>query len=344
MNSPIPEGSKTPEVGAQYVYARTFSSNSRNSPVGIELWVYDGQGKALHKVHGAYLTRVYKDIYGWDPVQWKTQLGNTEDASNILRIKSDLFWESLAQQVAERVFSEAITPAMYRFGPACMKAQSEDCEDNGLSKASRVVVRTYLDARRDPMNPVTRSITYNVHRGHIDNPELIFELQIPNGLNIAGPHQEHLDFRPKIAGKQDVIGDIRLWAHLPSGRRTRIKNTDYPDYNLLFVPLRHLVSQGEVSNPKQPSSGMDYPDRSALIQRIDGLISQLRTAEGGQSIAKQLIPFLTSKYYYMFEAGGQGIKSYRNYILGKEAGIGRGLNPDFGRIELMLDGVKAAAF
>jgi hypothetical protein len=191
---------------------------------------------------------------------------------------------------------------------------------------------------------VTRSITYHVHKGHFTDPELFFELQVPNGLTVAGPHQEVLDFRPKIAGKQDAVGDIRIWAHLPRGRSARTKNTDYPDYNLVFVPLRHLVLQQEVDDPKRPSSGADYETIDALLARTSALMSSLRTPEGGRQIAQDLGPFLTPKYYYMFESGGQGLEGYRGYILGEAAGVGRGLNPDFGRIEVTLDGVRAASF
>ena len=182
------------------------------------------------------------------------------------------------------------------------------------------------------------------HRGHTSDPELFFELQVPNGLRVAGAFQEFLDFRPKIAGRQDAVKDIRIWAHLPRGRKARTQNFDYPDYNLIFVPLRHLVVQGEVADPKQPASGVNFPNKAALIRRIRGLMAQLRTPSGGQQIAEQLKPFLTTKYYYMFEANGQGITSYTQYILGNTAGVGRGLNPDFGRIELILDGARAASF
>lgn len=344
LNAPVPAGASTPEVGAEYVYARAFSANARNSPVGIEVWVY-GEGDApLHGAHEAYLRGVYRDIYGWDPADWKAQLGDSEGGPAILREKSDFFWESLAQQLAERVFSEAITPAVYRFGPQCLDGAGSPCQDAGLAEARRVVVRTYLDARRDLVNPVTRSITYSVHRGQVVDPELIFELQVPNGLRVAGPHAEHLDFRPLIGGRQDAVGDIRLWAHVPQGRRTRTNNTDYPDYNLLFVPLRHLAVQGEVDDPKVPASGVHYPDTEALIDRVRALVSQLRTPSGGREVAARLTPFLTAKYYYMFEAGGQGITSYRDYILGARAGVARGLNPDFGRIELEVDGARAASF
>ena len=344
MNPAVPDGAQTPEAGTDYMYARSFSTNARNSPMGIEIWVFDEKGEALHSSEQEYLQRVYQEIYGWDPAAWTTQLEDSEQASDILRTKSDFFWESLAQQLAERVFGETITPAMYRFGPHCKQPTAERCQDTGLTEAHRVVVRTFLNARRDPVNPVTRSITYSAARDALTDPELIFELQVPNGLQVAGPSQETLDFRPLIGGRQDSVEDIRIWAHVPQGRRARTENFDYPDYNLVFVPLRHLVFQGEVDNPKQPASGLDYPDTDAMLLRVRELILQLRTPEGGRKVASSLTPFLSGKYYYMFESGGQGLTGYRDYILGDAAGIGHGLNPDFGRIEITLDGVRTASF
>ena len=344
LNPPVPDGAEAPEAGAEYVYARTYSSNSRNSPVGIELWVFGEKGEPIHLKHESYLREVYASIYGWDPAAWKALLGEAPDGAKVLREKSDFFWESLAQQMAERVLSEPHTPAIYRLGPGCAEAKAEGCLDPGIEEANRVVVRTFLDARRDPMNPVTRSITYDVQRGHLTDPELFFELQVPNGLKVAGPHQELLDFRPHVAGNQDAVGDIRIWAHLPRGRRARVVNTDYPDYNLVFVPLRHLVAQREVEDPKRPASGANYPSRAALIEDIGALMTRLRTAEQGKRVAEELRPFLTAKYYYMFESGGQGLAGYRDYILGEAAGVARGLSPDFGRIELLLDGEPVASF
>ena len=336
LNVSPPQGAASPEVGAAHVYARSYSANARLSPVGVEIWVFDAQERAVHGAHSAYLEALYATIYGWDPEAWADSLAATPEAAAILRTKSDLFWESLAQQVAERVFNASITPALYRFGPTCMDSYTQGCVDAGISEAMRVVVRTYLDGRRDPMNPVTRSITYMAERGSVDDPELIFELQVPEGLRVAGPRREELDFRPRIAGRQDRLEDIRLWAHLPAGVQPRRVNTDYPDYNLLFVPLRHLVLQGEVHDPNLPGSIFDYPSLEAFVAQAGALIATLRSAEGGAEVAQALRPFLSDRYYGMFTSGGQGVAAYRDYILGERAGVARGLNPDFGLIELSI--------
>jgi hypothetical protein len=334
----------SPESGATYIYPRTYSANSRNSPVGIEIWLFDSQDRPIHSRVEAKLVQLYKEIYSWDPAQWSAQLDGAAGAPLFLREKSDLFWESLAQHIAERVFNETISPALYRFGPHCINGEAEGCKDEGIADAHRVVVRTFLDARRDPTNPVTRSITYSVQRGKIANPELIFELQVPNGLVVAGPLRETLDFRPSIGGKDDLLEDVRIWAHIPSSGKERIQNFDYPDYNLLFVPLRHLVFQGEVDDPRLPSSSFSYPDKLSLVAAVGALLEQMRSPAGGGEIAVRLEPFISEKYYYMFESGGQGLTRYRSYILGASAGVARGLNPDFGRVEVMIDGKVADTF
>ena len=193
------------------------------------------------------------------------------------------------------------------------------------------------------MNPVTRRIYYDVARGELRRPDLILEIDV-HPLRVAGPNQERVDYRPLVKGANGIpkkIESLRVWAHVPKGQRERTTNFDYPDYNLLFVPLRHLVLRGEVTDALDPSAGMIYPSKERLIEEVAALLTTLRTPSGGRAVAKRLEPFLTSKYYYMF-AEGQGIEGYRSYILGDAAGVGRGLNPDFGRIELVCDGVLAA--
>ena len=341
----LPEGATNPEAGAKFSYDRSYSSNSRKSPVGIEIWIYDDGGQELHKLHEHKLKSIYEDIYGWDPQKWKAELEGSPRAEEILRLKSDLFWESLAQQFAERVFDEALTPALYRFGPHCLKPKVT-CQDPGIPEVKRLVIKTSIDGRRDPMNPVTRSIFYDVVRGDLEHPELMLELQIVK-TQVAGSHRETVDYRPLVVQQNhraQKADHFTIWAHLPRGSQTRTKNTDYPDYNLLLVPLRHLVLQGEVPDPMTPDGGMVYATSHKLFQRAGEIIAQLRTPEGGQKVAKQLIPFLTPKYYYMFEEGGQGLSNYRSYILGDTAGIGKGLNPDFGRIEIVYNRVTVRSF
>lgn len=343
-NHAVSESAVTPTDGAQYVYDRSFSANSRMSAVGIELWLFDASGAPVHTEHSDSLTSIYRDIYGWNASEWRDQLGQHAETTTILETKSDMFWESLAQQFAERIFGLELTPAIYRYGPECADPEGASCDTSSIDDATTVVVRTFLDARRDPMNPVTRSITYTAHRDRMNHPELMLELHVPNGVRVAGPEQEVLDFRPSIVDRQEPIKHLQLWAHLPPDRRSRTVNADYPDYNLLFIPLRHLALQGSVDTPKERGSSIRYSTTEDLIQYVGSLLGELRTAEGGRAVAERLRPFLTAKYYYMFDAGGQGMDGYRSYILGSRSGIGRGLNPDFGRIELLIDGSLVATY
>ena len=67
-------------MGAEYVYARTYSSNSRNSPVGIELWVFGENGEPIH-LNMRLPARGHASIYGWDPAAWKALLGEAPDGA-----------------------------------------------------------------------------------------------------------------------------------------------------------------------------------------------------------------------------------------------------------------------
>ena len=133
----IPEGAVQPEAGARYMYDRSHSANSRQSPMGIEIWLYGKDGVVLHTVHKDTLKTIYSDIYGWDAEQWAKQLGNAQNAVEYLRTKSDFFWESLAQQFAERVFGEDITPALIDLGP--IATAMTRCADPGIPDAQRLV-------------------------------------------------------------------------------------------------------------------------------------------------------------------------------------------------------------
>ena len=99
-----------------------------------------------------------------------------------------------------------------------------------------------------------------------------------------------------------------------------------------------------MEDPKRPESRFFYDTGEVLVDTMRALIARLRTAEGGRSVAAEVRPFVSTKYYYMFEEGGQGLADYSAYILGDEAGIARGLNPDFGRVELVIDGQVHATF
>jgi len=253
-----------------------------------------------------------------------------------MQTKSNLFWESLAQQVAERVFEEEITAPLWLYGPQCVDAEGvQSCATEGIDAAQRVIVRTTIDGARDPLNPATRTIVYVADRDRLRDPEILLDLRIPTGLHVAGPRSEHLDFRPEVAGTREGMQPTRVLVHIPAGTRDRIQGTDYPDYSLIYVPLRHLVFQGAVDDPKGPGSSLSYPDREALQARFEDVITRLRSSDSAASVVSDLEPFMTPAYYYMFD-DGQGVDGYRDYLLGAH-GIGGGISPDVGEVELVIE-------
>ena len=336
VNEPLPEGAKSPSAGAQYVYARGGSSNARVSPVDIHIRVEDASGNAIHESALDHVSALYHQIYGWQPDAWRSAMVGRMGATETVQTKSNFFWETLAQHMAERIFEDSITPPLLVYGPHCLDSQGDQhCSSEGIDEAHRVLVRTRIDGARDPLNPATRTIVYVAERDRLKSPEIILDIEIPAGLNVGGPESEYLDFRPAIGGQRESLDRIRVLAHIPSGVTERTRNTDYPDYSLLYVPLRHLVFQGEVDNPKGSGATLSYVDTESLRQRFDEVIADLRTAETAQRLVEELRPFLNTDYYYMFDQG-EGVDGYRDYLLGPD-GIGGGISPDVGRVELILE-------
>ncbi len=78
----------------------------------------------------------------------------------IVRAKSDVFWENLAQHFAERVLGgPPVGDPIIVYGPMAPGAILEDA--SSLDAAS-VVVRTHIAAFSDPLNPPARVITFAV--------------------------------------------------------------------------------------------------------------------------------------------------------------------------------------
>ena len=335
VNGAPPRDAMHPEAGAEFVYVRAGSENSRMAPVDIEIAVVGDSGLSREQLEKR-LTRVYREVYGWDPAQWRQALGARADASDIIRTKSNFFWESLSQHMAERIFESYLTPTVFLYGPACVGADGVNtCGTDGLAGIQELRVQTTIDGRRDPLNPQTRSIVYVARRGQLSNPSVFLELHIPDGLQVSGPKREFLDLRPIVAGKRATETSFRVLVELPAKARTRTQNGDYADYNLVFLPLRHLVFQGHVQNPKGPDGALEYQDIASFRRRFTEVMSALRRPDTAAPIARLLEPFVTSKYYYMFDAG-QGVKGYRDYILGA-GGIAGGISPDVGRVELIIE-------
>lgn len=427
------------------------SKNCKVSPARVEFWILNKVGKPLRcdKKYSRLLENAYKAIFFWDTATWSTYLlspqyhdcKNAEDASIVLRTKSDFFWESLCQHFAEVVFGKEnwTTLPLYLQGPPDGNDDNEKNDDQGIPDAAEVIVRVTSLGGMDSLNPSQRYITYFAKRGQIQDPEVHLEVILPADMRVICQHCEHLDLRPIIAG--DRSRSYTLYAHIPRGRRPKYQNTDFPDFNLIYIPLRHLVFQGHVHDPKGPGGGIEYPDLESLAHAFWVLINQLRSPESSQTIVAALDLFITESYYYSYideekllgatrnscisatdcdyEAatsttptplysasiddmdeskghfttcphsgvdhgtgtqhdvsevaaketdpaaaavnplivGGNiitsnatmgglphfcvenfGLSEFRKYILGSAAGIGRGLSPDFGSIEIIVDG------
>ena len=124
-NEPLPAKGKDPVAGARYVYQRSGSENARQSPVDIDIILLGRDGKHLHKHFAKDVEALYQTIYGWSPKSWADALKGNKDSAAILNTKSNFFWESLAQHVAESVFGDPVSPDVYVYGPKASKANRQ---------------------------------------------------------------------------------------------------------------------------------------------------------------------------------------------------------------------------
>ena len=110
----------------------------------------------------------------------------------------------------------------------------------------------------------------------------------------------------------------------------------------LMTVCRHLVLQGEVSDPKSPASAFDYPSFEALATRVDTVTTMMRNSTTAAMIAAYLAPFFNSKYYYMFDyfnysfKGAKGAAGYKEYMLAPGGSISNGYQHSVGPIELKM--------
>ena len=128
-NPPLPSGAKTPDAGAKHTYDRGASLNARVSTMDIEIFAYDDLGAPIHAKYEASLKQLYTEIWGWKRSEWEDALAplQEQERSRILTKKSNLFWEYLAQQLAERVFAQHKTPdtsLVSQSSPASQKRES----------------------------------------------------------------------------------------------------------------------------------------------------------------------------------------------------------------------------
>ena len=336
-NPPLPPDAKRPDAGATNTYDRGATRFARVSTMDIEIFAYDDSGTPVHAAHEGALKQMYKEIWGWKKVDWEKALKSLseEERNKILRTKSGMFWEHLAQQLAERVFGHHNTLEQFSRGPRCALKPCEP--EAGIPEVSLIVVKTSLDGARDPINAVTRSLFTAFRRDALKKPAVVLQLEVPAELRVGSDLNEFLDFRPLI-GKQrpeSVVVQARA-----SMKEDKTQSGDYPDYNLIFTPLRHLLLQGEVTNPRTPSTSKEYPNREAFVQSARELLKSMEEPAEANVVASSLEPFFTNTYYYPFGSMEQ-IKSYRDYILGKEGsdgGVRAGYLKHFSEVRLLLNG------
>ena len=83
---------------------------------------------------------------------------------------------------------------------------------------------------------------------------------------VAPPRQEVLDFRPAVGGSRTAYKEMKIVATINAASKKRVIGFDYRDFNLVFVPLRHMVFQGDALNPKGPQSSLTYASEAALLE------------------------------------------------------------------------------
>ena len=247
--NPFPKGAMVPSDGARFVYARGGSANARLSPVDIHIRVEDAAGHPIHESDHIQISALYEQIYGWQPDAWRSSMSGRDGAEEAVRTKSNFFGKRLHNMWQ----SESLKSKSHRLYWSMVRNVDADglqhCSTEGIEEAHRVMVRTRIDGERDPLNPATRTILYVAERDRLHSLRFSWRFKF-EWSECGWTSWRKFDFRPSIGGRRDEIQQIWVLAHIPSGIRDRVRNTDYPDYSLLFVPLRHLVFQGALIIPK----------------------------------------------------------------------------------------------
>ena len=102
---------------------------------------------------------------------------------------------------------------------------------------------TTVRGERDDLMPVTRRI-YLYAIPPFSVYSVLYAIEVPGVSHVASPWRETLDMRPKIGGAR-MNSTVTVLTESPRDRKI------YPDYNLVFIPLRHLALQGSVSDLKR---------------------------------------------------------------------------------------------
>jgi hypothetical protein len=318
-NDPLPEFSVDYAEGSLWWYDRP---PSRVSPFDLDIEVQNSLGQSISSRPevAEYLTRLFDQLWNWNATEWASALDDlgpntTIDAASTMSWKANAFWEATAQLAAERIFGPLTWQhePVQLLGPSCVAADGEalpSCLDAGLIDAAVLNVTTRIDGARDPLMPVTRTISLLARRAANESQldiSVSYVVVVPAGLPVGSPHRELLEFRPRIGdGDERVAAPVRILATSPG--------TAYPDYNRLFVPLRHLLLQGHVEHPKLPETGMRYTNVEELREAFAELLEDMR-GPAASLVATRMKPFLCEKYYYMFDEYASGVDDFKDYIL-----------------------------
>ena len=326
LNDQLPADASDPLVNAKYTYSRERSSFSRKSVMDVEVWVLDKKSSAIQEIEAvkSKIISAYGDVYGWDAQKWETQLrdgGVSEpQLEGLLRERSDLFWESLAQNLALQFFGEAPT-----FPPAASSSAK-----TAIPEAETVLVRTTVPGDRDLINSVTRRISIVFRRQSMSEPDLLLEVFIPQGLRLPTQPPSILDEIPTF--KQGAERPIReLQVRFGAKRKKRTVNADYPDYNLVYIPLRHLVLDGRAPNEKQAEPRFENLD--TFVNSARQLLTSMAAPPSSAQVAEKLRASMQAEAYPGI--GVNGIEEYSKYIRDI---VAAGLVNEIDHVEIVANG------
>lgn len=349
--NPKPQADSTDPVAGAHVWynrMRNFSGN-RLTPFDLNLTVWDTNQMEIQwdAPVTVALSKHFDAVYQWVPEEWERGLMRCckgIDINKTIDNKANMFWELLAETFTNRIFGAvAVEDRLLSYGPDCFDNSGNfNCSEEYIMEAASISIVTHIDGARDTLNPVSRIISWSgkVHQNDVDEKMLekyptLYTLNIPGQLQVAGPHRELLDQRPIIAGKQ-LQSVVRVHGEATEG--------NYPDYNLLFVPIRHLVTQGKVKNAMVPGSSLFYSDKRAFATKFNMTARALFSTEGTYMAVKQLLPFFTYEYYYMYPEHNfvfnnmSGVDGYKEYLLYSQYGLSPNISSSVKQVSLEIDG------
>jgi hypothetical protein len=292
----------------------------------VEVWVLDKKSSAIQEIEAVKrkIITAYGDVYGWDAQKWETQLRDggvpEPQLEGLLRQRSDLFGESLAQNLALQFFGEAPT-----FSPAASSGAK-----TAIPEAETVLVRTTVPGDRDLINSVTRRISIVFRRQSMSEPDLLLEVFIPQGLRLPTQPPTILDEIPTF--KQGAERPIReLLVRFGAKRKKRTVNADYPDYNLVYIPLRHLVLDGRAPNEKQAEPRFENLD--TFVNSARQLLTSMAAPPSSAQVAEKLRAPMQAEAYPGI--GASGIEEYSKYIRDI---VAAGLVNEIDHVEIVANG------